>query len=252
MSPRNDDELAAELAKRFIQRRDVKAVQHSNGSYTPDRTKFTMGDLRAHLKGTKTFGHYLVDQDGKCKLFAFDIDLTKEGEWRPDPDSEYVPIEPRNEWIGNGPAKEDLRLQLRCMAEGLAVRTHRLTELPVAVAYSGSKGLHVYCFTGTIDAADAKALAVEVLESFTCFELTKGHNFWRHSRGEYRCLEIEVFPKQAEIREGDGLGNLMRLPLGIHQKTGQRGYFLNLRSGLNSFIEDDDPLAALRRGSVSL
>ncbi len=36
----------------------------------------------------------------------------------------------------------------------------------------------------------------------------------------------EVFPKQIKVVEG-GFGNLIKLPLGIHQKTKQRSYFLD-------------------------
>ena len=80
------DEVATLLAKKFIARQDVKAIQHSNGAWSPhtvtgkadgDRVKWRMGDLRAHLAATSTFGHYMLDTDSKCKLFAFDIDLEK-------------------------------------------------------------------------------------------------------------------------------------------------------------------------------
>jgi len=36
----------------------------------------------------------------------------------------------------------------------------------------------------------------------------------------------EIFPKQIKVVEG-GFGNLVKLPLGIHQKTKQRSYFLD-------------------------
>lgn len=36
----------------------------------------------------------------------------------------------------------------------------------------------------------------------------------------------EIFPKQIKVAEG-GFGNLVKLPLGINQKTNQRSYFLD-------------------------
>jgi len=36
----------------------------------------------------------------------------------------------------------------------------------------------------------------------------------------------EIFPKQVEVGD-DGYGNLVKLPLGVHQKTKQRSYFLD-------------------------
>lgn len=51
-----------------------------------------------------------------------------------------------------------------------------------------------------------------------------------HRLGIYACmlagLKAENFPKQPKIKP-EQLGNLVRLPLGIHKKTGQRGLFLN-------------------------
>ena len=35
-----------------------------------------------------------------------------------------------------------------------------------------------------------------------------------------------MFPKQIKVVEG-GFGNLVKLPLGVHRKTGQRSYFLD-------------------------
>lgn len=86
------DELVGLIAKRFIQRRDVKAVQFSSGAYVPDRELknrqtqqpdpgrfgplgFKIQHLRDHLAGTATYGHYLLDADSKCRVFCFDIDL---------------------------------------------------------------------------------------------------------------------------------------------------------------------------------
>ena len=36
----------------------------------------------------------------------------------------------------------------------------------------------------------------------------------------------EIFPKQVSITEGS-FGNLVKLPLGVHMKTGKKSYFLN-------------------------
>lgn len=96
--------MAKLLAKKFIARSDVKAVQMSRdggsfhaGDWFPDTrinaqknpgsphlpTGFSMPHLLAHLGGERTYGHYLLGQDDQCKLFAFDIDLRdkpREGE----------------------------------------------------------------------------------------------------------------------------------------------------------------------------
>lgn len=258
--------IAAELGRRLIERRDVKAVQQASGQYRPDGRyvqtdhgwvceeyyPFKMPDLVDHLAGAKTYGHYLVSPEGRCRVFCFDIDLKPAGSLRTWDDETgdwaYRPIEPRQVWAGSdGEDRTDLVLQLRCMAEGLALRVKRTLGVPAAVAYSGSKGMHVYGLTGSMDASDARTLAVGVLESFECFEPARGMAFWKHSNA-YDSLEIEVFPKQDDIREG-GFGNLVRLPLGINRKSGQSGFFLDLTAPTN-VLRADDPFLALTEGSV--
>lgn len=261
------EELALLLGKRFIERRDVKAVQHPNGAWNPVVAhmghgqgkpctdaciprKWTMADLRAHVAGEMTYGHYLVDTDNNCKLFAFDIDLKPEGTYVALTEDAIMDggtaCNPR-EVIQDPehPGYSYYLHQLRCLAEGLAMKIVRTFDgdIPVAISYSGGKGLHVYGFTGTIPAADARGAAVEVLNAFNCFEPSKGENFFRHKFGAYRDIEIEVFPKQDTL-EGKKLGNLMALPLGVHRKTGAKKFFLDCRVGYTT-LKGVDPVAAL-------
>jgi hypothetical protein len=238
----NDKALIKALGERFIERRDVKAQQFPN-RWEPVREPWKMSDFTTHLAGQKTFGHYLVSPEGKCKLFAFDIDLTKTGKWT-DEEGQVHQIEPRVVFLKRkDPALTDLRTHLRCMAEGLAIRANRMLDTPVAVATSGGKGLHVYAFTGSLSAAEQRGMALEVLESFGCFEPARGEHFWRHV-ADYKNLEIEVFPKQATL-EGKDLGNLMALPLGIHQKTKGRKHFISLTNGYSEPWIEMDAMQAL-------
>lgn len=221
-------ELAALIGGRFVERRDVLAVQRADGTYQPARRPMKLGDLRAHLAG-KSIGHYLVSPEGRCRLFAFDIDLRAEA---------------RQAWREHRPEREELTVELRCLAEALALRTRSLLEVPVAIAWSGSKGLHVYGWCGSIPAADAKDCALMVLSSFrNQFAPARGRNFYRHTTG-YTNVEIEVFPKQISL-DGKDLGNLMRLPLGINRKSGEPGYFLDLHAGMDTFRPaDPEPILA--------
>ena len=68
-------ELENLIAKKFISRKDVKAVQTSDGNYRPINTPWARNDLADHLAGTTTYGHYLLGQDDTCKLIAFDVDI---------------------------------------------------------------------------------------------------------------------------------------------------------------------------------
>lgn len=252
----------------MIERRDTKAVQHATGAYSPvldhiqgrhddhtecPRLPWTMADIAAHINGDVTYGHYVVSADNTCRMFAFDIDLLQKGYWLNTDTEEWEECSPREVWLGDEcKALSDLRAQLMCMAAGLASRIRTVLKVPSLVAYSGSKGLHVY---GLLDrntpAADAREAAMLVLDSLDCFEVSRGKNFFKHKH-DYKALELEVYPKQDTVREGDGLGNLLRLPLGINRKTGQRGFFVKLdpigRAMIDPF-EPDDPILALTHGS---
>jgi len=249
-------DLPTLIGQRFISRKDVKAVQNSDGSYMPDRHPWKMDDLRAHIAGTKTFGHYLVDQNNMTKLFAFDIDLVKGNDKNPTPgywfdlddqsevDLGVVPCDPRAVWLEKDhPGRKWLTLQLRCCAEALALKAKTLFEddLHIAMAYSGGKGLHVYgFFPEPVEASFARKSAVNILKAFNRpdgrpgFEPSRGTNFWVSTQEKQHNYEIEVYPKQDSL-EGKDLGNLLRLPLGVNRKTGQKGFFLDGRSQLYEF-----------------
>jgi hypothetical protein len=272
------------LGERFIERKDVHALQSDNGAWRPVKCEgcweqerrtgdtvycphmqYTMTDFRRHLAGEITLGHYLVNPETQTtKLFAFDLDLMKpkvmpDGEvvFQPvyggDPDAAFpppdaVPFNPREAWLQpDHPAQEEMVTAMRALAEGLARRIDEVLNIPVAIVDSGGKGLHVYGFTGSILASQAQALANMILEEGP-WERSKGNAFWRHRNadtfGTYQYVEIEVFPKQTELPPG-GYGNLMKLPLGINRKTGRPAKFISVRGGLNQ-LPEMDPMKALQ------
>lgn len=242
-------DIAQTLGWRFIERRDVFAQQNADGSYHPVREPIKKSTLLAHLSGERTIGHYLVSPEGKCRLFAYDIDLVgtrrnpDTGNKEPAGTWNDEPLDARAAWLDAAhPAREDLTIQMRCLAEGLAERIRRTLELPVAIAYTGCKGLHVYAFTGSEDAAIVRSAALNLLDTW-CFEPSRGSNFYRHKHGQYTNFDIEVFPKQATVGEG-GFGNLMRAPLGVNRKTGQEGFFVDTETPYN-VLRPMDAMAAL-------
>lgn len=93
---------------------------------------------------------------------------------------------------------------------------------------SGYKGRHFWVFLDQPEPAEVLHQFGRQLLAWQSPELARG-------------LHLEFFPKQGGLK-GKGLGNLIKLPLGIHRRTGRRAALL-----------DDDgqplaqPLAALRR-----
>jgi hypothetical protein len=189
------EDLAVQLAKKFIIRRDVKAIQFDDGSYCPDTrlaeidaakgtnklgpygpVGFKMSHLQRHLSGEQTYGHYLLDQDGMCKLFAFDIDLEKTGTWISFKHGENFQIyegKPRDEWRDRShPSRDWYKYQMKMLSTRLAKVVSKDLQLPCAVAYTGGKGMHVYGFTGPLPAAEVREVAKIAL-------LTSPSRFWR-------------------------------------------------------------------------
>lgn len=273
------DPMVEIIAKRFIQRRDVKAQQSHSGAYYPVthrdpatnadyRAPFMVQDIEAHLRGEVTYGHYLIDHDDTCKLFAFDIDLTKVGSFPAFPDlsavnwdmdhAEFVghttihEINPRDAWMDRShPARDWLKYQMRMVAEKISRIVAEDFELPVVTAYSGRKGLHVYALTGPIKASEAREAAETVLALTGEFELFRGKNFYRHVDQDpmngFPNVTVELFPKQAGL-EGKDLGNLMRLPLGRNAQSPDPTFFIDQRAPMMKLVPHPDPIELLSTG----
>ena len=282
-------DLAGLLAKMFIARKDVKAVQTAaRGEYMPVqhctecgrafcghetpkvREPWVRADIDAHLNKQHTYGHYLLNEDNKCKLFAFDLDLDKPDLYQsldPVPVPRYldeqgneVEFNPREAWLNRAhPARAQMKYQLKVIAHALASRILTELEIPTAVTYTGAKGLHVYGFTGLMSASDVREGARIVLDSLAETQLgpvsaVKGDCFFRFDNQDANegqpNITIEVFPKQDNLG-GKDLGNLMRLPLGRNLKNPKDPtFFVDMTSPLNEIVPLD-PVYALTDASTN-
>lgn len=246
-------QLSNLFAKKFIGRPDVRAIQLANGEWRPERDKrFDRASLTDHLSGAKTYGHYMMNTDNLVKLFALDIDLTKSA---PLPTristtgqfSGFQDGNPRESWGSRkpGPARDMLKYQMRFLSHELARIIQKELDIPVAVAYSGSKGCHVYGFTGLVSGMTARAGANLVLELSERWHLIRGKNFFGcvedksdivHS---FQQFELEVYPKQDTLDNKD-LGNLMRLPLGRNLKSPKDPtFFIDMRTAMSDLKPRD-------------
>lgn len=236
------------IAKKFIQRKDVRAVQHNSGAYSPVYEPWTREVLAEHISGRQTFGHYLLDTESYCKLFAFDIDLEKPDPnkgifyYYTDPEGKQIEFNPRETWRDRSHSYRDqLKEDFKLLAHKLLKYIDEALGIPSAAAYTGSKGIHVYGFTGKIAAAEARDAALIVLDLLSGFEPTRGQNFFKHP--EWPNLSLEIFPKQDSL-DGKKLGNLMRLPLGRNLKSNDPTFFIDMTSPL-SVMQPVDPVWAL-------
>lgn len=178
----------------FGGREGVVARMWSRGSevgYSPVQVQLDETMARAHLAGEQTLGAYVIHRDDTVSYVVFDLDIKAanlERAW-----GDAAAIEGLRQRVHAGA----LQLQAALRAEGWA---------PLLVD-SGFKGRHLWCFLQRrTPAAQARAAAHRALAASGLSDPTLG---------------VEVFPKQDRVPQG-GLGNLVKLPLGVHLRTQRR------------------------------
>ncbi len=198
--PALDDETLLRILHRFSGREGIYARQWVNATgdvgYSPVREHLTTGTLRRHLEGKVTLGVYPIRIDGTVPFFAFDLDIAKAALVRA---------------AGHG---EAALATLRDFVHRKAVELRRfLRELGIETVLedSGYKGRHLWGFLAEpAPAQDVHRFGVLVSET------------WPRASDE---VDLEFFPKQPRV--GRGPGNLIKLPLGVHRKSGKRSMLLD-------------------------
>ncbi|OCC14960.1 putative helicase [Dissulfuribacter thermophilus] len=184
----------------FSGRQDVFARQwvdrkEGRTGYVPERRPMTIEDVSDHVNGKATYGIYLMRQDNTVKLGVIDIDL-------------------RKDYRGKKVKKDEMRA-VKKEAGFLLRRLNQVSSdygLSCIVEFSGGKGYHLwYPVDNPVSASSMRKVLLAIVN-----ECAKGLEFF----------ELEVFPKQDRLT-GKGLGNLVKLPLGIHRGTGKRSFFLS-------------------------
>lgn len=278
-----NNELAILFAKRFIQRRDVKAVQLSFGDkviYTPDHkikdindnshhgpVGFKMEHLHHHLDGSATYGHYLLDNESHARMFCYDIDLKESGYYVPLANYQEgmseeawteagkpLPFNPREDWLNRAhPGRPWIKTQMGMLARKLTASISKELGIGCAAAYSGNKGIHVYGFTGPLPAEQVRAAALYALEATDDWELERGQHIYRFKLQDpelgYPNFNLETYPKQDNLDDKD-LGNLLRLPLGKNLKNPvDPTFFLDLTTAPGVMAPHKDPVRLLETGN---
>lgn len=179
--------------------------------YAPVHEPLTPAVIKQHFSGQFTVGVYPLRLDGTVTFFAIDLDIDKSAlqHARTDPD------------FGTA-----LRESLSREGPRLLAALGELGFTPL-FENSGYKGRHYWVFLAEPAAAEAVHLLGRLFVAWQAPQLAAG-------------MHLEFFPRQATLK-GKGLGNLIKLPLGIHRRTGRRSLFLDDRSQPLA-----DQLAALR------
>lgn len=184
----------------FAGRKDCFARQWADRAegkvgYVPVRRAMNLGDVEDHLHGRKTYGIYLLDANDAVHVAAVDADLKQ------------AVRGPRI----SAKMRAQVRREQHYLLSQIKASSRDVGAEPL-VEYSGGKGFHFwYFFNPPVPAAAARSFLKGIVDTVAA---------------DLSVFSLELFPKQ-DRRQGKGLGNLIKLPLGVHRGTGKTSFFMD-------------------------
>ena len=183
----------------FASREGVYARQWvsptGESGYTPIQEPLTVTVAENHILGNYTIGAYPVRLDNSVNYIAFDFDVAKFA-------------------VAKAISSEKLWNAVMNKVHSAAcklVDVAAANEIPIYMEDSGFKGRHCWIFC---ERAAPAGVAKKFADLLVAQILPLPNE-----------VTVEVFPKQTSVKRG-GLGNLIKLPLGIHKRTGKRSLFI--------------------------
>jgi len=183
-------DLTGEVFRLFINRTDCYAVQQPRGGYIRKNEPLTPRVLEQHLHGKKTIGAYQLNpEDNTVKTEILDLD------------PEHL----------EDPRETAERIIKVCLKEKNGRPRIWKHSLLLEASRYPDPSYHIWIFfLLPFPAKAARWLGYRILE-------LAGLN----------PSQIEVFPKQGELTKERPYGNLIKLPLGLHQTAKKWSCFLN-------------------------
>jgi len=189
-----------DIFRLFVSRSDAYAVQKADGSYASIKKPLTEPVIQLHIEGKITIGMYTIGSYDTCIWGCWDIDIASKKEIAKMHEGEIAE------------KKKDALAKFIVLREKLKSQY----KIDSYIEDSGWKGYHLWIFCEPIEASVIR-------------------KFMEKVANEARIENIEKFPKQD--RRGE-FGNLVKLPLGIHQITKARSSFLDPESQGNLSLEE--------------
>ncbi|MBC8486291.1 MAG: hypothetical protein H8D45_09665 [Bacteroidetes bacterium] len=187
--------LARLLEKLFVVRSDVYCQQKKSGRYKKVESPLTTNVLLDHINGAITIGSYPFHNGNQVKWFCFDLDINKDISVRLSKEKGLTSNDIFDLY------KSTLMEQARLIVN--RAEHYGITLFP---EFSGSKGFHLWGFCdGYVEASKIRTVC---------------HGIMREVDMLSPDLHVEIFPKQDSVDEG--LGNFVKIPCGIHQKSGNK------------------------------
>lgn len=208
----------------FVHRSDVYAVQSKQGHYMPagrghmeyDNTfkpeeghwvydeywPLTDDEIAEHLAGFASYGVYVIEPnqllehpdllENSVGYLVFDLDTYS-------PEAYEWLVACLEKLVGFARANAGLAPNRRCLL----------------MENSGGKGFHAWLFL-------SEPVAASRVRRWVARDFLP---MWQERADAFDGTPLEIFPKQDEVAEG-AFGNLVKLPLGTHAKSGRKSEFV--------------------------
>lgn len=186
--------LANALLEKFVVRSEVFAVQQARGGYVKVEAPLTLEVVREHLEGKRTIGVYQLSVDSRVKWLCFDLD----------PEKLSKPEEAARRILGvclEAVKDRDGAERPRVWGHSLLLEASRYPD----------PSYHIWIlFLVPVPARVARWLGFRLL-----------------GLAGLSPKQVEVFPKQDAVSDISPYGNLVKLPLGLHQVERKWSCFLD-------------------------
>ncbi|MCS7175389.1 CRISPR-associated primase-polymerase type A1 [Pseudothermotoga sp.] len=184
------NQIDQRVIKKFLELfsgREDVFAVQTSTGYYPVRSPMKERDIIDHLEGSKTIGVYPLRSDNCIKFAAFDVDLK------------------------DTVLKDREKALLNCQEVVKQIcKELEIEGIKHYLEFSGNKGYHVWIFFNTwVQAYKVRLVLKRIVSEISIPE----------------HISVEIFPKQSDT--AGGLGNLIKLPLGVHRKTANRCVFVD-------------------------
>lgn len=171
-----------------------------------------------HLKGKETIGTYIQRSNSTVHYIVVDVDISKK-----------IILQ-----YERGSSEYQAYLEKARNMAGKIVKLYHEFGMQGYVEYSGCRGYHVWLFFSEWIQTRYANMFCEMLEK-------------RLGNTEDE-IQLEYFPNKTRIKPGK-FGQVLKLPYGVHSKTGEQSYFLDVHG--NPIGELDPFLDSIATFSIS-
>ena len=153
--------------------------------------------VKRHLQGDETISTFVQRSNGTAKFLVIDVDISK-----------GVLLQNIREEI----SQEYMNQCLHAALEIMQVLSH--LGLKGYLEWSGYRGYHVWVFL-------SEWIPVRYINFLEDIISQKTKKLWESNE-----IQMEYFPNKTRVRNGKK-GQSIKMPWGIHPKTGKRSYFID-------------------------